>query len=136
LSIMAKRRRRGYSAERELVKKLKERNIWATRIPVSGIGQPLPDVLAVSKGVLHGFEVKTTKGPKKFYKRSFDNTLLWLNAMLNEELKAKAWLAVKFKGNTWRFYPLLEGTENIEANINIGLTFAQLLAELKKGTIR
>ncbi len=133
---MKKRRRKGFDAERELVRRLKDKGIWATRIPVSGVAQPLPDVLAVSNGTLHGFEVKSTSNSINFYKKSFDNTILWLEAMRNEKLHAKAWLAVRFLGGKWRFYELTSETEKIEANLNNGLTLSQLLKLLREHEVK
>lgn len=130
---MSKRRTKGYSAERELVNKLKELSIWATRIPVSGIGQPLPDVIAITQGMLHGFEIKVSSDTSRtYYRKSFDNTIAWLNAMLKEKIKAMAWLAVKFRGGRWRFYMITKDTNKIKAEINSGYTLAQLIWRIKR----
>ena len=132
MSWMSKRRQKGYNAERELVNKLKELNIWATRIPVSGIGQPLPDVIAITQGTLHGFEIKVSSKPSRtYYRKSFDNIVAWLNAMLKEKIKAIAWLAVKFRGKKWRFYIITNDTHKIKAEINSGYTLAQLIGRIK-----
>jgi len=129
---MSKRRKKGFNAERELVKKFKQKGIWATRIPVSGIRQPLPDVLVAYRGMLHGFEVKSVMKAQRMYKKSFDNTIYWLNAMTQESLRACAWLAVKFKGNKWRFYKLTNEIEKIDISPNNGYTFTQLLKILNQ----
>ncbi len=132
MNWMAKRKQKGYSAERELVNMLKELSVWATRIPVSAVGQPLPDVLAISKGVIHGFEIKVSSDSRRiYYRKAFDNLLEWLNAMYRENIDAIAWLAVKFRGKKWRFYRITTNTEKIKAEINFGLTFTQLMKILR-----
>lgn len=132
MNSMSKRRLKGYNAERELVNKFKELKIWATRIPVSGIGQPLPDVLAIANGVLHGFEIKVSSDlSRTYYRKSFDNVIEWIMAMKREYINAEAWLAVKFRGNKWRFYKISDDFIKIKADINSGLNFAQLLNEIR-----
>ncbi|MHA1589528.1 MAG: hypothetical protein ACTSVA_02860 [Candidatus Njordarchaeales archaeon] len=130
MKSLKSRRRKGFDAERELVKKFKERKIWVTRIPVSGIAQPLPDVLAVAKGILYGFEVKRCGEHARYYRKDFDNLIMWLEAMRREGLKAEAWVSVRFNGGVWRFYQVDTETEKVEANPNIGLTFSHILRRM------
>ncbi|MHA1616411.1 MAG: hypothetical protein ACTSX9_03790 [Candidatus Njordarchaeales archaeon] len=131
MSSLKSRRRKGFETERELVRKLRERGIWVTRIPVSGISQPLPDVLAVSNGVLYGFEVKRCKSHAYYYRKDFDNLIMWLDAMQKENISAEAWLSVRFDGGVWRFYAILPDTEKVNANPNTGLSFQHLLKKMK-----
>ena len=62
------------SAEKELVKKLFEAGYQAYLSLNSGRGLPSPDVLAVGRYMIFGFEVKevNTKEKMKFYRRDFD----------------------------------------------------------------
>jgi Holliday junction resolvase len=58
----AKNKRRGFAAERRLVKMLEARGWRAFRVPTSGTGYSLPDVFAVNNRErrLAAFEVKST----------------------------------------------------------------------------
>lgn len=132
MSNLKGRRRKGFNTERELVNILLSKGIWATRIPVSGISQPLPDVLAVKSGKMYGFEVKRTDKPIIYYLKDFDNAIKWFQAMSRENINAEAWLAVRFRGKKWRFYPLDENTTSVKVNINIGLSLSQFLLRILK----
>lgn len=63
-------RRRGYQAERELVRILRERGYNAVRIPASApSGEPLPDLFAVKGIRLLAFEVKSPGGGRAYFYR-------------------------------------------------------------------
>lgn len=63
-------REKGYRAERELVRKLKNSGYKAVRIPVSApSNSPLPDVFAVKNEVILAFEVKSTTSDKIYYRK-------------------------------------------------------------------
>lgn len=71
-------KKRGYQAERDLVKKLRELGFKSVRIPVSApSSEPLPDVFAVKGDCIIAFEVKApARGrayfPKEQVKKLFD----------------------------------------------------------------
>ena len=132
MASLDSRKRRGFNAERELLDNLKDLGFWGARIPVSGVGQPLPDVIIFHNGVLFGFEVKSTNGNKKvFYRREFDNLLDWLSGMKRENFKVGAWLAVRFKGGKWRFYHVNEDSEKIDCSIDQGYGIIDLSKEMR-----
>ena len=126
------RRKKGFRSERELVEKFKNIGLWSIRIPVSGVAQPLPDVILFHNGKIYGFEVKYV-GKKRhiFYVKDFDNLQNWFNAMLQENFRANALLAVKFRGGKWRFYEVGPDLERIEVSINTGYTFSEICKKIK-----
>ncbi len=71
-------KKRGYQAERDLVKKLREIGFKSTRIPVSApSSEPLPDVFATKGKCIIAFEVKAPSAerayfPKDQIKKLFD----------------------------------------------------------------
>ncbi|MEM2939859.1 MAG: Holliday junction resolvase Hjc [Candidatus Bathyarchaeia archaeon] len=71
-------KKRGYQAERDLVKKLREIGFKSTRIPVSApSSEPLPDVFATKGKCIIAFEVKAPNAerayfPKDQIKKLFD----------------------------------------------------------------
>jgi len=126
------RKKRGFNAERELLENLKDLGFWGARIPVSGVGQPLPDVIIFHNGVLFGFEVKSTNEDKKvFYKREFDNLVDWLKGMERENFKAEAWLAVRFKGGKWRFYRIFTSSDKVKCDPKEGFGIIDLSKEMR-----
>jgi len=132
LNNLNKRRARGFHAERELVKKLISAGIWATRIPVSGIGQALPDVLAAASGKLFGFEVKTAQKFTTYYIRDFDNTLKWLEAMIREGLPAQAFLALKMPNKGWKIIELKREMLSVDPKKMDGIDLDSFLSKIKK----
>lgn len=71
-------RRRGYRAERELVRKLRSYGFKAVRTPVSApSSEPLPDVFATKGDTILAFEIKSPNSdrvyfPKEQIKKLFD----------------------------------------------------------------
>jgi len=62
-------RRRGYEAERELVKRLRFHGFGAVRVPVSApSSEPLPDVFAVKGDRLLAFEVKAPRAERAYFR--------------------------------------------------------------------
>ncbi len=63
-------RKRGYQAERDLVRKLREAGFKSVRIPVSAPSkEPLPDVFATKGNYIIAFEVKAPKAKKAYFPR-------------------------------------------------------------------
>jgi Holliday junction resolvase len=64
-------RRRGYRAERQLVKKLRAIGFKAVRIPVSApSSEPLPDVFATKENGVFAFEVKAPRADRAYFKKA------------------------------------------------------------------
>jgi len=62
------RRRKGYNAERSLVKKLRSLGFRAVRVPGSApSSEPLPDVFATSGDMLIAFEVKASTEDRIYF---------------------------------------------------------------------
>ncbi|RLF92880.1 endonuclease [Thermococci archaeon] len=62
------RRRKGYNAERSLVKKLRSLGFKAVRVPSSApSSEPLPDVFATSGDTLIAFEVKASTEDRIYF---------------------------------------------------------------------
>jgi Holliday junction resolvase len=63
-------KKRGYQAERDLVKKLREAGFKSARIPVSApSGEPLPDVFATKGKCIVAFEVKSPSAERAYFSR-------------------------------------------------------------------
>ena len=63
-------KRKGYYAERELVKKLRRYGFRAVRVPMSApSGEPLPDVFATKGDCILAFEVKAPNADRAYFKR-------------------------------------------------------------------
>ena len=100
-------RRRGFEAERELVRGLRQFGVLAWRIPASGMYESrkkmsLPDVLAYAKGEFWGFQVKATaKDHVRVWKKQLEPLQAWLLDVLEHDVAGRAWIAVKFSGGFW-----------------------------------
>lgn len=116
-----KYKRRGYNAEREFNKELRNKHIWSWRIPSSGYRTgkfALPDVIGILHGKIMGFEVKTTE--KDEFSHSLKDTdpiIVWLRNSLSFPVEARGFLVAKFIGNNrWKgqeIFQLEEGKERI-----------------------
>ncbi|MDH5795153.1 MAG: endonuclease [Candidatus Bathyarchaeota archaeon] len=63
-------RRRGYRAERELVRKLRRLSYSSVRIPVSApSSEALPDVFATKGSCILAFEVKAPRAERAYFRR-------------------------------------------------------------------
>lgn len=63
-------RKRGYQAERDLVRKLREAGFKSVRIPVSAPSrEPLPDVFATKGDCIVAFEVKAPNAERAYFPR-------------------------------------------------------------------
>ena len=64
-------RRKGYRAERQLVKKLRRLGFKSVRVPVSApSSEPLPDVFATKGNSLLAFEVKAPNAEKVYFRKN------------------------------------------------------------------
>lgn len=64
-------KKRGYQAERDLVRKLREMGFNAVRVPVSAPSEePLPDVFATKGDCILAFEVKAPGSRKAYFPRN------------------------------------------------------------------
>ena len=119
-------KKRGYDAERELVKKLREAGFNALRIPVSAPSrEPLPDVFAVNGDAILAFEVKS-QDRYAYYKRN-------QVAKLHEFLKIHRYyprrlavLAAKFKYKGWAFL-VAKKPDDYSIKVGEGMTFRDLV---------
>lgn len=96
-------KKRGYEAERELVKKLRVHSFKAMRIPVSApSNEPLPDVFATKGNCLLAFEVKSPRQDRAYFRKDQVQKLFdFLNLFSPYQTKL-AVLAAKFPYN-WVF---------------------------------
>jgi Holliday junction resolvase len=122
-------KKRGYDAERELVKKLRNEGFDALRIPVSAPSkEPFPDVFAVRDDTILAFEVKSQQR-YAYYKR---NQVLKLHEFLKIHRyypKRLAVLAAKFKYKGWTFL-IAEKPDFFSLRIGQGLTLSELIKKL------
>ncbi|MBR9675821.1 Holliday junction resolvase [Candidatus Woesearchaeota archaeon] len=124
-------KRKGISAERELIK-LFWSNRWACiRVAGSGSSQyPSPDLLAGNKIRKLGIECKVTSSKSKF----FDKDEITQLTNFCEYFGAEAWIAVKFNRRGWYFFSIEDlnqtpkGYSVTEKNLEIkGLSFEELI---------
>lgn len=96
------RRKKGYNAERELVKLLRAKGWKAVRIPVSApSGEPLPDVLATKDDTILAFEVKVNqKGRAYFSRKQIEKLHLFLEMFQPFNIRI-AIVAAKFPYRGW-----------------------------------
>jgi len=96
-------KKRGYDAERELVKKLREAGFSALRVPVSApSNEPLPDVFAIRGNTIIAFEVKS-QARYAYYKRKQLDKLFEFLEIHKIYPKRMAVLAAKFRYKGWVF---------------------------------
>jgi len=90
-------KKRGYEAERELVRKLRFNGFKAVRVPVSApSGEPLPDVFATKGDSLVAFEVKAPKAERAYYPREQVEKLFFFLNFFEPYTQKKAVLGAKF----------------------------------------
>ena len=84
-------------------------------------------VIGAKKGVIYGFEVKTSVQPSKtFYFRDFDNIRAFLVGLQEAGVRGRGYLAVRFRGGQWRFYPIYPDVDKIKAEKGKGITVKKL----------
>jgi Holliday junction resolvase len=126
---------KGINAERELIHLFWQTNEWAAcRIAGSGSSQyPSADILASNTKRNLAIEAKLTKDSSKYF--SYEEI-----AQLKEfasKFGAEPWIAVKFKGENWKFLcleDLQQTSNNFAINQDLaktkGLGFDELIKEI------
>jgi len=90
-------RKRGYEAERELVRKLRTHGFKAVRVPVSAPSkEPLPDVFATKGDCLVAFEVKSPRASRAYFRRGQVEKLFKFLGLFTPYPRKFAVLSVKF----------------------------------------
>jgi Holliday junction resolvase len=132
-------RRRGFAHERDLTRRLWERGLAVIRAPASGSKAKrvlYPDLIAIYKGRVVAFEVKTVKAPRSIYiePEQVEKLVEFCNRAGGEP-----YIAVKVVGSgEWLFIPiqLLERTESgtykiSRETLTRGFRLEALVSELK-----
>lgn len=117
---MSSVRRRGFAHERDLARKLWNMGFAVMRAPASGSKAKrtrYPDLVAIMKGTVLAFEVKTTRNPSTIYiKREQVEKLL----EFTRRAGGYPFIAVKIIGTgNWRFIPIKELEETSSGNYKI-----------------
>lgn len=90
-------RKRGYRAERQLVRKLRALGFNAVRVPVSApSSEPLPDVFAMKGDYLLAFEVKAPNADRAYFRSDQVKKLFDFIGMFETYDKKLAVLVAKF----------------------------------------
>jgi Holliday junction resolvase len=123
-------KKRGYDAERELVKMLRESGFYAIRVPVSApSNEPLPDVFAIKGGTILACEVKSQERYAYYKKKQVAKLLEFLN-IHQIYPKRFAVLAAKFKYKGWAF-EITEKLDDYSLRIGSGIKFKDLLKRVE-----
>ena len=123
-------KKRGYDAERELVKKLREAGFKALRIPVSApSNEPLPDVFAIKGDTILACEVKS-QNRYTYYKRKQVAKLHEFLEIHRIYPKRFAVLAAKFKYKGWVF-DIAERPGDYSLRVGRGISFRDLLKRVE-----
>jgi len=90
-------RKRGYRAERQLVRRLRTLGFRSVRVPVSApSSEPLPDVFATKGRYLLAFEVKAPNAERAYFRKDQVKKLFDFMEMFETYEKKLAILAGKF----------------------------------------
>ncbi len=123
-------KKRGYDAERELVKKLREAGFDALRIPVSApSNEPLPDVFAIKGDTILACEVKS-QNRYTYYKRKQVAKLHEFLEIHRIYPKRFTVLAAKFKYKGWVF-DIAERPGDYSLRVGRGISFRDLLKRVE-----
>ena len=119
-------KKRGYDAERELVKKLRDAGFAALRVPVSApSNEPLPDVFAIKGGTILACEVKS-QDRYAYFKRKQVAKLYEFLDIHRIYPKRFAVLAAKFKYKGWVF-DIAGRPGDYSLRVGQGISFRDLL---------
>ena len=119
-------KKRGYDAERELVKMLRGAGFDALRVPVSApSNEPLPDVFAIRGETILSCEVKSQER-YAYYKRKQVKKLFEFLEIHRIYPKRLAVLAAKFKYKGWVFM-VAEKPGDYSLRIGQGIGFRDLV---------
>jgi len=106
-------RRRGYDAERELVRKLRSLGFKAVRVPSSApSSEPLPDIFATLDDRILAVEVKASSGEKVYFNSNQVKKLFEFLKIFNVYREKIALLAGKFPYR-WVFKQVKEAEDHI-----------------------
>jgi Holliday junction resolvase len=123
-------KKRGYDAERELVKKLRGVGFDALRVPVSApSNEPLPDVFAIKGDTILACEVKS-QDRYTYYKRKQVAKLHEFLDIHRIYPKRFAVLAAKFKYKGWVF-DIAERPDDYSLRVGQGISFRDLLKRVE-----
>lgn len=90
-------KKRGYEAERELVRKLRVSGFKAVRVPVSApSSEPLPDVFATKGDRIVAFEVKAPKAGRAYFSKNQVEKLFFFLNFFEPYIRKQAVLGAKF----------------------------------------
>ena len=119
-------KKRGYDAERELVKMLRKVGFAALRVPVSApSNEPLPDVFAIRGKTILAFEAKSQQR-YAYYKRKQLDKLFEFLEIHRIYPKRLAVLAAKFKYKGWVFQ-VIDKPGDYSLRIGGGISFRELM---------
>jgi Holliday junction resolvase len=119
-------KKRGYDAERELVKKFRAAGFRALRIPVSApSNEPLPDVFAIKDETILACEVKSQERYAYFKRKQIDKLHRFLK-IHRLYPKRFAILAAKFRYKGW-FYAISKEPNDYSLRVGQGMAFRELL---------
>jgi Holliday junction resolvase len=119
-------KKRGYDAERELVKKFREAGFDALRVPVSApSNEPLPDVFSVKGDAILACEVKSQERYAYFKRNQVEklHEFLEIHRLYPKRL---AVLAAKFKYKGWVFL-IAEKPGDYSLRVGQGISFRELI---------
>jgi len=100
---MKNKKKKGSDAERDLIHMFWKEGWAAARVAGSGsMKYPSPDIIAGKNGFLYAIECKITSSDKQYFeKKEIENLQKFAKITA-----AIAYVAVKFKGTDWKFYPI------------------------------
>jgi holliday junction resolvase Hjr len=128
---MRQNKKKGSTAERDLINKFWQSGWSAVRAAGSGSTQyPCPDIIAGNSIKKIAIECKFTSDTSKYFTKKEINELLFFS----EKFGAEPWVAVKFNKEPWYFFPIndLQEKDNtfsiklVEAKIK-GLLFEDVI---------
>jgi len=119
-------KKRGYDAERELVKMLRNAGFHSVRIPVSApSNEPLPDVFGVRNNAILSIEVKSQARYAYYKKKQIVKLFEFLDIHKIYPIRI-AVIAAKFKYKGWAFQDI-EKPGDYSIRIGQGISFQDLL---------
>ncbi|MGD2201596.1 MAG: endonuclease [Candidatus Bathyarchaeota archaeon] len=123
-------KKRGYDAERELVKKFREVGFDALRVPVSAPSrEPLPDVFAINEGAIVACEVKSQERYAYYKTKQVEKLFEFLDIHCIYP-KRYAVLAAKFKYRGW-YFEIAEKPGDFSIKLGEGLRFRELVERIE-----